>query len=253
MDYNKIIEELISEFNLLSDLDKKKAYLKCIKYADANLDFMEYNSFAAAAADRLDQRRVSKDTVRSMVKLKGNEKLHLYFSEENGPELVGNQAGLTYLWKLIKNLSHAKLAGEHIHLDYGEMPWYIESYPLTICLEDDKWFAALDENRESVNVTPLEPVDPAHLNTNGIAALILTTNAPPQLLMSKNKIYKVISCERYNNHRVWTKYIRNSQERMYKFQFKRDDGEVQEVAFDLDDQSIVFFTADELKNLIDGE
>ncbi len=105
MDYDKIIEQLISEFELDSKIGRKKAYQKCIEYADLNLDdTSDYNPFVTRASEMLGQEKIHKDIARRTVEESGDEKLHLTYSKETGPVLTGNASGLSYLSRVIKNL-----------------------------------------------------------------------------------------------------------------------------------------------------
>ena len=59
--------EIILRFNLESEIEKRKAYLKCIDYADLNLGSDEYNLFILEAANKLGQKRIIKDFIKSSI------------------------------------------------------------------------------------------------------------------------------------------------------------------------------------------
>jgi hypothetical protein len=251
MNYSKIIEQLISEFDLNSDTGRKKAYEKCMEYADCNLDnTSDYNPFLDIAADRLEQDPVRKDIARRLVKQSGDEKLYLIYSKESGPELTGNAPGLSYLSEVIKNLSKAKMNGEHSHFYYHEPPLQGNSYPLTIYLEDDDWFAkharddAIGDESDSIK-NKFREIDVKKIN-----AFLLCGKVPVELMMTPNKIYKVSACEQYENQDVWVKKIKEETNRTFVFEFKRNDGELGALALDLDDETVIFLMEDDLKQVV---
>jgi len=69
-------------------------------------------------------------------------------------------------------------------------------------------------------------------------------------MMTLNKIYKVSSCEKYKNQNVWVKEIREATDRVFTFRFTRDDNEIEEIGLDLDDETVLFFTKDDLTQLV---
>lgn len=249
MNYDRIINKITSKFNLESDVEKQKAYQKCIEYSDQNLDgTSDYNPFLKRAADMLGQDPVRKDMARGNIEPSGEEKLHLTYSKTSGPVLTGNASGLSYLSEVIKELSEAEISGEHSHFYYNEPPLYGNSYPLTIYLEDDNWFAEhaqVDEAEEKSDEVKYKDI-----NVNEIMAFMISDKIPPSSMMRTQKIYKVLSCEKYSSQDIWIKKIREQTDRIFVFEFKRDDGQFQELGLDLDDDTIFFLTKDELNQLI---
>lgn len=247
MEYKNLIDDLITGYDLSSEIDRRRAYLKCIEYANEKFDFSpDYNPFIAAAAKVLGQKPLVVDFLKKTVEETGEEKLYLTFIEDSGPELTGNKAGFIYLSKLFYQLSQAKAGGEHIHLSYGEPPLAGESFPINIYFENDEWFeknAMADEDGD--NNGP----EAGDINTAEIVAFLLIDDVPPPLLMSRAKIYRVLAMEKYKEQKVWNKSIRQERERMMVFTFKRDDGEQQELALDLDDDTVIFLTQAELEQL----
>lgn len=251
MDYDKIIEQLISEFELDSKIGRKKAYQKCIEYADLNLDdTSDYNPFVTRASEMLGQEKIHRDIARRTVEESGDEKLHLTYSKETGPVLTGNASGLSYLSRVIKNLSEAKINSEHSHFYYGEPPLYGNSYPLIVYLEDDDWFVkhAQDDKKEGRNGTTKYKC--RDIDVDKIVAFLVCGRVPPDFMMTQNKIYKVSSCEKYKDQDVWVKEIRGATDRVFTFKFRRDDDEIEEIALDLDDKTVLFFTKDDLTQLV---
>lgn len=247
MNYESIIEKLISQFQLDSDIRRKKAYQKCIEYADENLDDTpDYNPFVAKAADRLGQDPIVKDIVKRSVEESGNEKLHLAYSDQSGPKLTANKEGLSHLSKVLKNLSQAKMAHEHVHFYSGEPPLYGNSYSLIVYLVDDNWFPKHGQRKESENKLDVKNPKLRDINAANIVAFRISEGLPLPLMMTPHKVYRVLSCSKLKGQKVWMKNIRDEVDRLFVFKFKRDDGELQEVALDLDDDSVLFFTNREL-------
>ena len=250
MEYDKIIKQLISEFELDSETERKKAYQKCIEYADQNLDYtIDYNPFVEKAAETLGQVTIRKDISRRMVEESGGEKLHLICSKESGPILTGNASGLSYLSEVIKNLSEENMNGEHSHFYYGEPPLYGNSYPLTIYLEGDDWFEKYGQDDKKKQGNSKTEYIHRDIDIDKIVAFLISDKVPPELLVNKNKIYKVYSCEKYEDKDVWLKKIRENTDRIFIFQFRKDDNEIEEIGLDLDDEKVLFLTKDDLTQL----
>jgi hypothetical protein len=251
MDYEKIIKQLISKFDFDSETDRKKAYQKCIEYADQNLDYtFHYNQFVEKAAEILGQETIRKDISRRMVEESGNEKLHLIYSKESGPELTGNASGLSYLSQVMKKLSEATMNGEHAHFFYGEPPLYGSSYPLTIYLESDDWFKKIEQDNKKKQKNIKTEYKHRDIDTDKIVAFSISDKMPPDMLVTPNKVYKVYSCEKYEDKDVWLKKIREKTDRIFVFQFRKDDNEIEEIGLDLDDEKVLFLTKDNLSQLV---
>ena len=250
MDYDKIIKQLISKFDFDSETDRKKAYQKCIEYADQKLDYtFHYNPFVEKAAETLGQETIRKDISRRMVEESGDEKLHLIYSKESGPELTGNASGLSYLSEVMKKLSEATMNGEHAHFFYGEPPLYGNSYPLTIYLEGDDWFRKIDQDDKKKKGNRKTEYKHRDIDIDKIVAFLVSDRVPPDFMMTPNKIYKISSCEKYKDQDVWIKKIRETTDRLFIFKFTRDDDEIEEIALDLDDEKVLFFAKDDLTQL----
>lgn len=249
-DYNDIIEQLVAEFDLDSGIGRKKAYEKCVEYADRELDgTLSYNAFLDAAADKLEQVPVRKDIVRGMIEPSGDEKLHLTYRKEGGPELTGNAAGLAYLSAVLSGLSNANVSGEHSHFFRSRPPLCGDSFPLTIYLEDDNWFEkhADGDNGETDDETGNKF---RNLDVNQIVAIMLLSDPPFELMVTPDKIYKVLACRKYQDQDIWAKMIRRKSDRMFIFEFEADDGKQVQLALDIDDKEVAFLTEEHLNQLI---
>lgn len=252
MKYKKVIDEIIKEYNYASELDRRRAYIKCIEYADENYDFTDdYNSFLEEAADALGQKRMYKETVKASVRLNGKEKIQLMFNENNGHELIANADGLAFLSRVLRNLAKSRLPGEHAHLHYSEPPLYGDSFPLTIYYEDDVWFDKYAVKLEEAGLFEdfEETVETRDISGEDIRAFISVEITPPSLMMTRGKIYHAISVEKYEGQDIWKKEIRADLSRLYIFKFVRDDGDIQQLALDIDDEDFFFYTENDLKGL----
>ncbi len=251
MDYDKTIEELIAEFDLDSEIGRKKAYQKCMQYADRELDFtLDYNPFLDAAAERLKQVPERKDIARRMIQQTGDEKLHLTYRDETGPELTGNAAGLSYLSEVLKHLSKATMNGEHSHLFAGQPPLCGNSYPLTVYFEDEDWFAEHAQDNEMDEQDGAVEHEFRDVDVDSIEAFMLSGKLIVDLVMTPGKIYRVSDCLKYEDQDVWVKRIREETDRVFVFEFICDDGEPRQLALDIDDKEVAFFEKEHLSQLI---
>jgi len=250
MDYKSVIENLISGFDIKSELGRKKAYTKCIDYAKENFKASkEFNSFVAEAAKMLDQMPYRRDVAAEIVSSYGDEKLHLSYSKETGPVLTGNKSGLSYLSKLIENLSVSDEPGNHTHFYHGEFPMYGKTFSLTIYLEDDSWFIKhANKTPETEQAAPIKRKQ-RDLNPNTIIAFVIFDNLPPTLPVIKGNIYKVKSCVKYKDQKVWVKGISDESDRIYVFEFNDDNGVASQFALDIDDPNVLFLTENDIRKL----
>ncbi len=249
MDYDKVIKSLLDGHDVFSETGRKKAYQKCIEYADAHLEKSpQYNKFVAKAAKYLKQVPVVKAVIKQLVQANGTERLHLIYTDANGPVLTGNRTALRYLASILHHLSRAELDGDHIHFYYHEAPLFGESYPLTVYVEADEWFdknAVAEEDGEEE-----EEFEKRDVNPERITAFLVVHETPPGLLITKNTIYKVLSCEKYDGQKAWKKSIREDSGRMYVLRFNDDDNKPTALAVDLDDGDLIFFSDKNLKQVL---
>jgi hypothetical protein len=250
MDYKSLIEKLISELNIDSELGRKTAYNKCIDYAKENFKApKEFNSFIAQAAKMLDQLPFIKDVAAESTPASGNEKLHLSYSQQTGPVLTGNKPGLSYLSRLLANLAASEKSGEHTHLRYGEFPMYGKTFPLTIYFENDFWFFKHANKPPETKEAPPEKRTQRNIDPSTIVAFVVFDNVPPIFSIIRGNIYKVQSCAKYQDQKVWVKGISDQSDRLFVFEFNGDDGITHQIAFDLDDLTVLFITERDIKKL----
>lgn len=250
MDFRKILDNLLSEVDMRSEIARRKAYIRCIEYADQYVDFDHYNLFLAEAADRLGQARLMRDLLSTKLRPSDRERIHVRFDESEGCQIIANAEGALYLARAFRALSTAKLIGDHIHFFYGEPPLIGDSYPMVLYLEDDAYFDNTDE--EGGVGSPGEwPIQKRDIDPADIAGFFVGDYMPEQLFMSVNKVYPLLSWEwLMPGRQVWKKEIRDNSDRMIVLTFQRDDGETQEIAVDLDDDIIGFVTFKDLKKML---
>ncbi|MEN6383695.1 MAG: hypothetical protein ABFD79_00695 [Phycisphaerales bacterium] len=249
MDYKRIVKELISEYNIDSETDRKKAYVKCIDYGNINFkEPKDFNGFINEAAKILNQIPVYQNIVSEEDWASGDEKLHLKYSKEFGPVLTGNKAGLSYLSKMIAKLSDSERSGEHIHLYNDEFPMYGKSYALTIYLENDEWFPKYGIETPEAENAPVKR-EKRDIDTNKIIGFVIFDYIPPTLPLTTGKIYKVKSCVKFENQKIWVKNFYDNSDRLYVFDLVNDDKENFQYAMDLDDKTVLYLTEKDIKNL----
>ncbi|HEX9063344.1 MAG TPA: hypothetical protein VF941_24495, partial [Clostridia bacterium] len=94
-----------------------------------------------------------------------------------------------------------------------------------------------------------EVVETRDISGEDIRAFISVEITPPSLMMTRGKIYSAISVEKYAGQDIWKKEIRADLSRLYIFKFVRDDGDIQKLALDIDDEDFFFYTENDLKGL----
>lgn len=241
------LKQILSKHDLQSEEARKKAYQECGKYADENIpNNVEYNAFMEKAAKKLNQTMIRKDTVKANIEESGREKLHLTYSPEGGPVLTGNQEGLVYLSKLAHQLAQAKEQGGHTHLYAGDPPLFGDSYPLTIYYEEDQWFWRYSKEDQKI---PKTNIPERSINPDRIYAFLVTDRVPPTLPFSANRIYKVLSVEKYQDQSVWIKQIREDRNRVYVVSFINNQDQKWRYGVDLDDPDVIFLREEDCTQL----
>lgn len=251
MDFDALLDSLTADCDMRSELDRRRTFLKCVDYADANVDADNYNAFLLRAAERLGQAKLMREAMSLAVRTTGDEKLHLRFDEAEGVQLIGNQSGLMYLSRVLKNLSQARSAGEHITLGYGEKPLVGESYPLAAYVEDDSYFNDIAELLPSDGGAMEQELDKRDVNPNDIAAFYIIDYAPEECGLTANAIYPVAGWEKYvPGMLVWRKELRADMSRVLILRFTASDGSEGRLAVDLDDPDIGFITFSDIKKIL---
>lgn len=195
-----------------------------------------------------------------MVPIPENARLRLrYRDDAPDPELTGNTEGPRYLSDLCAALADALLietpgSEEHVHLDSGELPLWGDSYGLAIYRSADAWFDrhAVASDKADADGT-VQSAPSREIAPEQIAALELLeeedTLIPPSLYLRYNKLYRVLNHHTYSpGEKLPCKTI-NSSGRMHVFTFRDDAEEIFEIALDLDDAGVHYFTRCDLKQI----
>src|SRR5512138_663068 len=97
--FERILDEIISPFDLSHDFGRKRAYEAAIDYARQNLiEDPHCNEFLEAAAKRLGFAPITFDTLESRVKVPKNAWLDVWISDEDDEiALTGTADGIQYL------------------------------------------------------------------------------------------------------------------------------------------------------------
>ncbi len=248
-DYEGVVTSIAADYDLTSDLGRRKAFNACAHYADERLiDNIDYNYFMSLAGKRFQCPPVFKDVLR-LVPSDGSEKVILEYIEKSGPCLAANRSGLTYLSKALAILATSRMSGDHFHLRYHGFPMVGRSFPLIAYLEDEAWFEDQIKKESSAKDTthelPRRDIDP-----DQVRAFIITDQMPSEFLLTPGQVYLVHHTEKLRNQKICTRHIRENTERMYMFEFTNDGGDVTNLGLDLDDNGILFLTENSLKQLL---
>ena len=253
MDFDQILDALVADCEMRSELDRRRTFLKCVEYADEHVDAEQYNDFLLLAAERLGQGKLMREALSLAVRATGRERLHLRFDETEGVQLIGNPAGLLYLSRVLKNLSQAQSAGEHITLGYGEPPLMGESYPLAAYVEDDGYFDELPDLLPTDGGILEQMLTEREITPDRLAAFIIHEFAPEECGITADRLYPVLGWEKFiPGMLVWRKELRADLSRVVILRFRNDDGAAGRMALDLDDPDIDFITTDDLQRMNDA-
>ncbi len=262
--YAEILDSLLVGVDMNDNVSRKMAYNACLTHAQQEMDGdPNVNQFVALAAERLGQVRVHFGVVKSMVAQTEAARLHLRYDPTGGPVLTGNADGLRYLSDLCAALADAPAPEdapeEHVHLYPAEPPLFGTSYGLTIYHSADSWFkrhavdTESDDDTEAEEASPEPP--PREIDTEAIAAIEFLEDdkmpLPPFLYLRYDKLYRVRSCRPHSaEDEVWEKSpLSGDGSRMYVFQVRDDAQEIFEIALDLDDGGIRYFTRSDLEQI----
>jgi hypothetical protein len=124
MDYLDIVEKLVEPYDLAREVERKKAYALCEKYAKKHIQSrLEFNAFMQTVAEKLDMLPVRKNSlVDELGEVPESARLHLRFNRDVGPELTGNVEGLRYLAAVLGELVRHGVEHDHTHLYTDEAP-----------------------------------------------------------------------------------------------------------------------------------
>jgi len=247
-----LIGELTSGFDLTFEMQRKGAYNRCYEYASEKLaDSEQCNLFLAEAAQVLGQAPVRIDVIDPMAAPTGAERINVVSSGNYGIVLTGNRDGLSYLSRVMEFLSRSPIGNEYVYLRGDNPPMVGDTFGLTVYYEPDEWFDKYAQGNPAQDEYE-EPYIPGRkIAAAAVVALCVTVEPPLKIFLSKDKIFRVISFEGYDGKEgIPTKRIRESFSRMYVFTLVDDRGQEIEIAFDLDDWDIVYFSMGDLEQLI---
>jgi len=250
MDINELLDQLLEQVNLESELDRRRAFLRLVEYADLNLDFPAYAIFLTTAAVRLKQEKLLAELSAPRLRPNGKEKIHIRYDEEEGFQVIANPEGCLYLTRAFRLLSLAPGPGAHLHLEYDLPPVVGESYPAVLYMEDNDYFEREVENPAAAgSLLPIREVLPAD-----IVGFYMSDDYPPCIGCSRNRVYRVLNWRWMRGQAVANiKQLRDDTSRMVILTFCRDDGQKMEAAFDLDDEEIGFVTRQDIEDMMEGE
>jgi hypothetical protein len=245
MNYGRKLNSIVRKFDLESDVQRKQAYIECVKYADKHYaNTFDINPFLKEAAEILKQEYIVKDAIYCMTPFDKTEKVMLEYTKSHGPTMTANKSGLIYLSNLLLNLSKAKMMGEHIHLRCDKYPMSGKTFPLTIYIEDDDWFSKHDS--DDAGQKPEPKIEQRDIDPFSIVGVVFTRPGPPTIQLEPLKFYKILQTEKYTRQKVWKKKIRDTDDRLYVFTFLDDSNVSVRFALDLDDKEIFFLSQKDL-------
>lgn len=249
MDLNELLDRLLEDVDEESELARRRAFLRLIEYADLHLEFPAYTIFLSMAAMRLHQEKLLAELASPRLRPNGREKIHIRYDEEEGCQIIANPEGCLYLTRAFRLLSLAPKPGAHLHLDYEMPPLVGETYPAAFYMEDDEYFAREVENMSANAELPLRAILPAD-----ILGFYMSDDYPACIGCTRNKIYPVKKWRWLRGQSVsHIKQLREDTSRMIALVFHRDDGQLIEAAFDLDDEEIGFVTRNDMEQMTEGE
>ena len=242
----KLLDQLLSPFDLTHDFGRKRAYESVIDHAREHLvDDPHCNDFLTAAAKRLGFAPVSFDTIESRVKLPKGAWLDLWISDEDEEvALTGTREGIQYLIDLLTQLKNSNDREEHIHLDRSYLPLTESSANLVLFKEDESWFTG------AVAEADVERYPKREIEPSSIYALQFIHYPPDDLPITANKLYRVTRTEKAEENAENTKeFPEGSADRYYRFTFTADQSERFTYVFHLDDPGVNYFSHREIVSL----
>jgi hypothetical protein len=259
--YQALLDDLLVGVDLADETACRQAYAACMDYASDNLvGDLSVNLFLMRAAERLGQIRAHFSIVESMVLLPDEARLHLAYTEQGGPSLTGNPAGLRYLSEMLSILASATSPSEHVHFYENQPPLCGNSYRLTIYNESDDWFEKYavppddanltDEEQDEADALPRREVEPSGIIAFGLFG---EEPPPPHLLLTARRLYRVSDFRpgAEGEGQGWIKDVDGGvRERYYVFSLCDDAGQPLELGLNLDDPEVEFFSRTELKQFL---
>jgi hypothetical protein len=243
--YARILDQIISPFDLSHDFGRKGAYEAALDYARQNfIQDPHCNDFLAAAAKRLGFAPLTREALEGRIKLPKEAWLDIWISDEDDEvALTGTREGIQYLIDLLSQLRDAADPEQHIHLDRGALPMTENSANLVLFKEEEAWFTGATS--EPVQEYPQREIDP-----KSIYAIQFIHFPPDDLPISAHKLYRVLRVEDVSEEPANIKeFGEGPASRYFRFTFIADNDERFTYTFHLDDPAVNYFTHREILSL----
>ncbi|HEX7706937.1 MAG TPA: hypothetical protein VF701_10820 [Thermoanaerobaculia bacterium] len=243
--YTRILDQIISPFDLSHDFGRKGAYEAALDYARQNfIQDPHCNDFLAAAAKRLGFAPLTREALEGRIKLPKEAWLDIWISDEDDEvALTGTREGIQYLIDLLSQLRDASDPEQHIHLDRGALPMTENSANLVLFKEEETWFTGT--TGEPVQEYPQREIDP-----KSIYAIQFIHFPPDDLPISAHKLYRVLRVEDVSGEPANIKeFGEGPASRYFRFTFIADNDERFTYTFHLDDPAVNYFTHREILSL----
>jgi len=243
--FSRILDEILSRYDLSHDFGRKEAWEATIDYARAELkEDPDCDAFLQASAERLGFAAITADDLDHRIRLPKGAWLDVWISDEDEEvSITGTPDGLQYLIDLLNSLRASKEPVDHLHLDRAYLPMTENSANLVLFKEDEQWFTGPLDKGEPFPVRDIEP--------KSIYAIQFIHFPPDDLPMSANRLYRVFRCEAADASEATgiKEFPEGSPERYFRFSFLADSGERFSYVFHLDDPGVNFFTHREIVSL----
>ncbi|HJQ37327.1 MAG TPA: hypothetical protein VKB93_09315 [Thermoanaerobaculia bacterium] len=243
--YTRLLDELISPFDLSHDFGRKRAYEATIEYARQHLiEDPHCNEFLLAAAKRLGFAAITRESLEGRIRLPKEAWLDLWISDEDDEvALTGTREGIQYLIDLLTQLRDATDPEQHIHLDRGSLPMTDNSANLVLFKEEESWFTGVAA--DAMQDYPQRDIDP-----KTIYAIQFIHYPPDDLPISAHRLYRVLKVEVETGTPSNIKeFGEGTESRYHKFTFIADNDERFTYTFHLDDPAVNYFTHREILSL----
>lgn len=245
----KLINSILSRYDLSTEEGRDRAYAECIDYAENELSHdIICNNFLRRAAEILEKEPVEYDVIREMLDMPSDAEVDISYDERHGFIITGNSSGLHYLSDILRMLAEAP-EGEHVHLYNDEEPLTHGSFNSVIYVESDEWFRKLEEEEDRLG--SMEDFPKRTIAPEDIFALQIVGDLPPDLALARDNIYRVESFEKIVDEGTWKKTFSGNSDRYYTFHVIDENGDDLDISLHLDDPDVNFFKKADFVGLLD--